>query len=51
MIYLCFDLGLKNTGVAWADSVKLSQPLETIYHKKYQRPSRSSKKDNCKTQS
>ncbi len=33
MIYLCFDLGLKNTGVAWADSVKLSQPLETIYHK------------------
>lgn len=33
MIYLCFDLGLRNTGVAWADSVKLPQPIETIHHK------------------
>lgn len=33
MIYLCFDLGLRNTGVAWADSVKLPQPMETIHHK------------------
>ena len=33
MIYLCFDLGLKNTGVAWADSTKLPQPLTTLYHR------------------
>ena len=33
MTYLCFDLGLRNTGVAWADSVKLPQPIETIHHK------------------
>ena len=34
MTYLCFDLGLRNTGVAWADSVKLPQPVETIHHKR-----------------
>ena len=33
MTYLCLDLGLRNTGVAWADSVKLPQPVETIHHK------------------
>ena len=33
MIYLCFDLGLKNTGVAWADSTKLPQPLTTLHHR------------------
>lgn len=33
MIYLCFDLGLKNTGVAWADSAKLPQPLTTLHHR------------------
>jgi len=33
MIYLCFDLGLKNTGVAWANSAKLPQPLTTLHHK------------------
>lgn len=32
MKYLCFDLGLKHTGVAWADLTKLPQPLETIHH-------------------
>ena len=33
MIYLCFDLGLRNTGVAWADSTKLPQPLTTLHHR------------------